>query len=652
MKANLKKINFSLIINLCMIFVAAVFVSYLFMELQYGLPSFDGAMNLQVPKAFLRTGKYKTTYHGGILFDKKIQTRIPVLLPICILWKIFGIHYELAVLVNILYLLLLLYAVFYLCRELNIDKKAGRCLLMIILITPYMEEFAFGIYGEIPTLALMVMSILKLVESEKIMDDKIQIRKMIWSGFFYSAACLNKTVIFIALPSFLFIFAVKVIKDKSIRWKAIAVWFVAYVAPFLAEEGFHFIQMGKEAFLKGWKSELLDIVQQAGIAEKYDDTANIWNKLWKHAGIFCNDFSFKPGPVVFCLLLIFIFLIWMYRFFYKKEHGYENVILLSMCSYFGWWLLISTTAMAWPRRILIGVLLLEMIICEDINRLFLKVHIEQIWNLLLAVFSLAFIVILSGKIGNVDKQSKEQVLNLAETIKEIHEDTRASFYGFGWWQAPVLSFFSDVDFYDLYSTGELSENTYLVVDQYAVHLAGEEIENISNGYKLKLVEKEGDNSLYRISIWDEKDFIVSSSFSDEDYSGVVQSTYESKEEYPYIKGVYGYEEVIGSRWAAQNVELLLLKKEEQNRINIDLSIPEIENLSNKDPTFYVFIDNQLIRKQSVSSLDGKNISVHLADMNISNGVKDVRIYFNSHMLLTNGDSRMLAYQLKSVGFYK
>lgn len=646
-----KKINFSMLYKIGVLLIMIFLAVHLWMECLYGLPSFDGAMNLQVPKEFLKSGKYKTTYDGGILFDGKIQTKIPVLLPICILWKIFGIHYELAVLVNILYLFLLLYAVFEICRELDIGRNAIVCLLIFMFLTPYLDEFAFGVYGEIPTMALMMMSILMLIKSEKIIDDKMQMQKVIWSGFFYSFACLNKTVIFIALPSFLFVFAIKIIRDKFIHYKVFFVWLTAYVIPFCFEEIFHFFQMGKDAYLYGWKNELLDIVQQAGVADKYEDTANIIEKFWKHIGIFCRDFHFKLGSVVFCLLLLSIFLVWLYYFFIIKEHGFENIILLVMCSYFGWWILISTTSMAWPRRILIGVLLLEIVICEYINKLFQNVQIKMVSNLFFAVFVFVYVAVMFEKIDHFDKASKEQVVRLAETIKEINKDSEATFYGFGWWQAPVLSFFSDVDFYDFYRVEKVPENAYLLVDEYAVHLAGNEIDRIRNDYALELIEKAGDNYLYKILLWEENNFAFSSAFSDEDYTSVGQNVFESSEEYPYIRGVYEYEEANGNRWATPNVEVLLQKEEKHNRLDIEVSISSVENMTSKEPLLYILIDGQLVWTQNVYEQGNKNISVDLTDLNLSNGFKDIRIYFNTHLALTNGDTRKLAYQLKSIGFY-
>ena len=46
-----------------------IFGGYLLQYCVWTLPSFDGAMNLQVPQSMLNTGKYMTTWDGGKLFD-------------------------------------------------------------------------------------------------------------------------------------------------------------------------------------------------------------------------------------------------------------------------------------------------------------------------------------------------------------------------------------------------------------------------------------------------------------------------------------------------------------------------------------------------------------------------------------------------------
>lgn len=643
----MEKINWNLIFKVGVIGTSAAFFVLMLLEDLYGLPSFDGAMNLQVPKSLLESGKYMTTYDGGILFDGKIQTRMPVLLPILILWSIFGVHVSLAILVNIIYIYLLLFAVWIICKEVGGCKELGYCLLMLIVITPYFEEFALGIYGEIPTLALFLLSIVMLIKSEK---SENKIRLYGFSGMFYSLACLNKTVILIAVPSFLFIFFIKLLWDKSVRIREIGIWFLAYLVPIALFEIFHLVQMGFDAYVNGWKSELLDIVQQAGVVEKYEDTPNIFVKFWTHINIFCEDFSFKPGAVIFVLFMCALFVYWAYRFFKKKEHSYYNIVFLVMCSYFGWWTIISTTAMAWPRRILIGVILLELVVIEDIQVYFNKKKNFILKNIVFMCMAVLFLLVTVNRCINIDRESKKEIENLSETIKEIDASEDATFYGFGWWQAPVVSFFSGVNFDNIENVSRLPENSYLVVDYYAKYLAQEELNGWLQKYHTELIDIQGDHYLYKISPLSVEKLEFSSVFDENDYSDVVKHTYEASEEYEYISGVYEYEEDNNSRWASPEVELLLNKKADSNTLNLRITVVGIENMTTAQPVLYVLLDNEIIQKVYLYSAGQLDVSIALPEEQLTAGVKDIRLFLDGKLINDNGDIRDLAYLLDSVCF--
>jgi len=53
--------------------------------------SFDGAMNAQVPLNLIKNFKYATSFDTIKEFDQIIQTGIPVLLPVAIFFKLFGV---------------------------------------------------------------------------------------------------------------------------------------------------------------------------------------------------------------------------------------------------------------------------------------------------------------------------------------------------------------------------------------------------------------------------------------------------------------------------------------------------------------------------------------------------------------------------------
>ena len=52
--------------------------------------SFDGGMNVQAAQNLVRNFTYATSYESPVEFDPVIQTGLPVILPVAILFFIFG----------------------------------------------------------------------------------------------------------------------------------------------------------------------------------------------------------------------------------------------------------------------------------------------------------------------------------------------------------------------------------------------------------------------------------------------------------------------------------------------------------------------------------------------------------------------------------
>ena len=485
-----------IIISIC------IFGGYLLQYCVWTLPSFDGAMNLQVPQSMLNTGKYMTTWDGGKLFDNKIQTKAPVLFPIYLLWRIFGISTTAALSVNAVYIILLVVSVWYISKYLDIPKTIRYCTITSILIMPQFTDWAWGIYGEIPTLALFLCSVWMLLIFEKNKEKRF----VIYSGIFYSIAFLNKTVILLAIPSFLFIFVYRMVVDRDLSIKNFKIWILAFIIPILLFEIFHFIQMGSlEAYINGWEIELVDVFNQSGIGNNYADTPNLFEKFWIHLGIFAEQFGFYNRFSIFVILL-FTFAGWIIKFFVKHQHGYSNLITLVMCSYFGWWLLISSTEMAWARRIVVGAILLNIVMCNYIYYIIRWILRKREFPILKIILKYVVLVVsftilgygLLKQIDRIDRCSRESMQDMANTIKDIKQTTDCPvFYGYGWWQAPVLAYMSDSTFYNI-ENKEIGENAYLVVDFYWAALDKDSLNDIVSKYNAELIQQYDNNCIYKI----------------------------------------------------------------------------------------------------------------------------------------------------------
>lgn len=466
----------------------------LYLKCIYGLPSFDGAMNLQVPMQLIRSGKYMTTYNGGVVFDPKIQTRLPVLGPIYLLWKIFGISSEIALLVNAIYICLLIIITWKILEKLSVNKVIRYGCAVSILFIPKFNEYSMGIYGEIPTLFFVLSSIYALMISEEKNNNRIF---YILSGGLYSLAILCKTVALIAIPSFFVIMLIRYI-SKKLSIKNIVYWISSVITPLCFFEVYKISQLGFSKYINDLGIEFDAILKQAGVRSGYSDTNNIFEKVWIHITLFCDYFHFQNN-LVLIILLTFVFAIWLVTVRKNKKTGYFNIAFLLMFSYFGWWIVITPTEKAWARRVIIGVILLCITLAYIIQILYNKFQskIYMIEVIAVAIICIIYVNKSILDIRNIDTEYKKEVISISNSIREISLNEDAKFYGIGWWQAPVLSFFSGVDFFDA-NEEEVVENNYFVVDKYFEMLNPKDVDYIVQIYNLTPVKSEGHNTIYKI----------------------------------------------------------------------------------------------------------------------------------------------------------
>lgn len=108
------------------------------------------------------------------------------------------------------------------------------------------------------------------------------------------------------------------------------------------------------------------------------------------------------------------------------------------------------------------------------------------------------------KISFQDTEEKTGYLRAAAFIQGLPEDTRV--FGYGWWQAPVLSFAADTQFYDFYAHPELLapgklKDTFLVSDLYVAYLDPESLQSVLSNFEYELVyqDKPNELSIYQLT---------------------------------------------------------------------------------------------------------------------------------------------------------
>lgn len=613
----------------------------------YGVPSFDGAMNLQVPFQLIETGKYMTTYDGGILFDAKIQTRMPVLIPIYFLWKIFGVSSVSAIIVNALYLCLLMYVVYKICREMGLDKESSMIPVVLITIVPGIWEYGFGIYGEIPTLALFMCSILFLLKAEK--KDKNNIY-MGLAGAFFSLAFLNKTVILIAVPSFVVLFVYKLFYEKTLKLKSVLIWGGAFIVPIIFAEAYHMVQIGSiQEYIDMMLFEISEIGKQAGVSQGFSDTSNVFEKVWLHLNILQNE-SLIFNPIIVILILLVLFVEWLYVCFKRKKITYFSIVILVMYSYFGWWLLITPTAKAWYRRIIIGVILLLVICCVVLANVMKDIKHKKIFKYV-CLFSVFLIAVthLQASIS-VDKNYKTEITQLSEQVNVISKDNSdAKFYGYGWYQAPVIAIYSESTFWNLYNSGIENENSYLVVDKNSLSGGKGELTNVLRCFDSELVFENNSGAIYKINSIDVYNYKFKSELENVLESDVITTRFNNKdnEGYEGITGIYWNDTDTNVKWCSPNLEVLI-KNPGYKNLCINLQVFAFDKMNNDIMRLYVYIDDILVSTQEVDSNGSYEILLSGEQVE-KEGIRDIRIYADSYVK-TDTDSRLLSYKINEIKY--
>lgn len=455
------------------------------------IPSFDGGMNLQVPVSIVKEGIYAARYDGIELFAGRIQTGVPVLLPIAFLFKVFGIGSSQALMVNVFYIALMYVFIYLICREVKANQTV---VLLMMGLTTLMWGFlrlAMGIYGEIPALALLLGTVYFLL----LVERRQKKRYFAVAGMFLGLSYLTKTVILIAVPALTVVFLSKWLIEKTVKIKDLLLWVSGAVFPVAIFEIYKIYQLGINGYAAFWGSQGSNILKQAGVKEGYADTADLIEKIVVHLGIFSRNYNIQIKALI--LILAFNFIWFISNAVKKKRLDYIDTVELVAYSYFGWWLLITPTEKAWERRILIGVVLLEWISIMKLWQTFEWLlcrektvdykNMKAIAETAVSIFAIVFIIFGAGSYSS---DSKRGSVELAEVVRQKAQEEQAVICGYGWWQAPVISFYSGIDFRDLgrIEMDQTENPVYFVADQAWLGESGET--EMALPYPVELVYEE------------------------------------------------------------------------------------------------------------------------------------------------------------------
>lgn len=500
---------------------ASVLVMILFslrsiQEAYFTLPSFDGAINLQVPENLIKYGRYATSYNTLIDFYQGIQSGSPLLFPIYLMFLVFGKSVFSAQLISSMYLILAAAVTYYL-TSLYANRFFALVCLLLFILTPCLLEFGHHIYGEIPALFYLLLSLATLNNLEK-NPDGLGFFLAFLTGFLYGLSCLTKTVMLIAVPSVIFFSMIDLFFIHRLRMKHYVLMFIGFILPLAAFECYKIIQLGTDVYSGWWEKQSYSIMSQAGVKKNFQDTANVYAKMLAHTRKFY--YFLRMNTAIMVIFLCIPPIAFIIKFSYHCINNTREKINVTLAILYGtaftymvWWIFITPTAKAWARRIISGYILEEIVFVISLYWLWKYVSSSRFTVHSLqkiaacVVFTVMLLIVLYQGAVNMknmkflfgNSHEKLDAERIAKTIEMLPE--KAKIYGAGWWQAPILSFLSNRTFLDLLQhtlpTYPVKlEDTYFVIDY------PDALEHVSfsvlNKTKNRLIERQGYNYLYQI----------------------------------------------------------------------------------------------------------------------------------------------------------
>ncbi len=475
------------------------------------LPSYDGAMTLNLAQTFTKTGKYAYWYNSWFYFPS--QTDGIFVLISSVIIKIFGLNIVTAQIPNIIFFYISILGLFYVISQFN--NGILRYIVPIILIfVPGFDRFGFSGYGELPVFSLAMIGI--WIASIGI--EKSSNKLSLISGFIFGLAFTIKvmSIFFIAPLSIITILYCFFHRIKSI-YKIIYASLSLIAFPVIWEI-FRYAQLGRAGYQLWWKLQLQQILVQSGGSGLLKNNwlvihlHNLHNNLIKIAGFW------GVGPYAFTIFLSLLIIGYFFVRFYKIKSNIRSnsvaqdfildYLALTLLFYIMWWLLILPPSGAWVRRAFaLNLVFVSISACIYIS-LLEKYNKKIFFRIILILFMFSSMIIFLRKssvlllryvteynhVENRDKAVFRASLILSELPKS------AKIFGIGWWQAPQIALFSGrrINNFNHWLPQEINMVApfYLVSDSYATNIASKTFKDVVNSSAHQIIFNH-----YGIKIW-------------------------------------------------------------------------------------------------------------------------------------------------------
>lgn len=512
-----------------LLFILLLFLAYHVREHIYFTPlSFDGAMNAQVPLNLLQHGRYATNYDRYIDFDHVVQSGSPLLLPMALAFRLGGVSSVTAQIPNAVYLILCVLIIFIFVKNVT-NKWVG--LLTAVIITHVSYLFAYGLhgFGEIPALFYFMagLCLLNALETNK---NHNPVLLSLLTGVAWGLAYLTKTVMLIFLPSLLAVILIDVFFTKKLSGKVYILIALGGLLTISLFEIWKLTVLGLKDYIYWWNEELNAIAPQAGVVKGLADTPSLFEKIGTHLTILSGSLGM---PFIGSIFFIFVPCALFIHYFISAMRKWRQQISLSCLMLFGtsisyvlWWIVLTPTSKAWPRRIINGIILMDIssMILLGLTLLYLLPIVRTLRNsnrhlnfsnirlILLSGLSVMLIITLSVQLYNNRLNIPLKAINSPSPNKMASDDiakkiaqlpSNARIYGVTWWQCPVLSFVSGRRFYNIENICDYdkfnNEENYFVDESLEHIVVSEKIDDVLSRADYDLIKTNENWCLYKIN---------------------------------------------------------------------------------------------------------------------------------------------------------
>ena len=549
-------------------------------------PSFDGAMNLNTALSFIEGRGYGFVYDSFFAFPA--QTEGPFTLPAGLLMRFGGVRPITTQGINLVYLAGTLSVCFVLLRRMLPSGRQALAGITLVLLTPWLFYYGTDGYGEIPAFFWFLVSLIILApQLERASPSKFRL----FAGGIALALCyLTKVVALLLVVPTLGLFVVLFTRLNWRRCGSIA-WLGAGIAlPIAGWELFRLAELGSfSAYAQWWGLQAAEVLKQSGGTE----TLSSWGqslpaKGAKHLQLLSDIIGASQYIVVMflCVPWLVAAALWIRT---SSESDFQRMfcvgaLLITAGGYFAWWIFVTPTHTAWPRRILNGLLLQQILLILAIGALDEAYRLGRRVAIPIRLFVLTLVAALIVAEGfftgrgdillNPPKLDQAQIdqLSVAQVIKELPPD--AKIFGFGWWKAPALALFSGRQIMDFYrwkpATIDALPHKYFVLDATAKSYSGRigaEINDILAAATYHIVVDQPGGTIYALDkVLPYAPFTASDRSSKENGASFNPVSGPSTA----ARGLYAAEGA--SAWARPD-SALLLRRDTQTQFSLSIVVP-------------------------------------------------------------------------------